>query len=140
MQLGRRTRTALIVVATGAAVAALVPLVPLARLEFVNRIDYGTLDLSGPPPRIDWCDRRYYPTDSPVDITRAEAVQRSGVSPGWTASAFRVVGRSPSGLDFYARITDGRDRFAGPLLPCSMAVFLQIGPDRFRPYGLSGGP
>lgn len=138
MQLGRRTRTSLIVLGAVAAAAALIPLLSFALLEYVNRIDYGTLNLSGPPPRIDWCDRRYYP--APVDFTRTEAVQHSEVSPGWTASAFGVVGRTPSGLDFYARITDGRDRFAGPLLPCSMAVFLQIAPDRFRPYGLSGGP
>jgi hypothetical protein len=109
-------------------------------LEYVNRADYGTFNLSGQPPRIDWCGRRYYPADAPVDLTRAAALQLSEPSPGWTASDFHPVGRTPSGLAFYARLTSGRDRFAGPLLPCAMAVFLEVGQDRFHAYGLSGGP
>jgi len=105
LQLGRRTRTALIVLGAVAAAAALIPLLSFALLEYVNRIDSGTLHLSGAPPRIDCYDRRYYP--APVDFTRTEAVQHSEVSPGWTASAFGVVGRTPSGLDFIGLVVGG---------------------------------
>jgi hypothetical protein len=50
------------------------------------------------------------------------------------------IGSAPSGSPIVANVTTPAERAAYHTNICTMEVFVQTGPDRYLPYGLSGGP
>jgi hypothetical protein len=50
------------------------------------------------------------------------------------------IGSAPSGSPIVGNVTAPAERAAYHTNICTMEVFVQTGPDRYLPYGLSGGP
>jgi hypothetical protein len=91
-------------------------------------------DLGDRSDQVAWCGRTYLAHGV---VTGAEMrASEAGVGQG-----LRHVGRVPSvfGQDLYASpvSADVRHRTGQP---CAMVVYLHVGPDRYREYGISGGP
>jgi hypothetical protein len=126
---GELTRTrlrlavyALIVVAAAA----------LAYQEFSARTTYGTFwPASGPPPRVDWCDRRYYPGSDPVTLDRARSL---------ASGPLQQVATTPSGMPVLAAPFKDAQKAAYRSNVCAFVVFVKVSDDHFLAYGLSGGP
>ncbi len=93
-----------------------------------NRIAYGTFSISGPPPRVDFCGRRYYPAEPVTTETGAEV-----------AGATQVA-TAPSGLPIVARLLSAGEKSAFHTDVCTMEVWVQTGANSYVPYSLSGGP
>ena len=103
-----------------------------------NRLQYGTFDLSAPPERVDYCGRRYYPGNGEADAAQWHAIGAAAVAHG--LEPMRQIGSTPGGFSYFANLTPTtvRNRFSPPL-PCTMLIYVRIA-DRYRVYGLSGGP
>ena len=124
-----RTRLRLAVYALIAVAAA-----ALAYQEFSARTTYGTFwPASGPPPRVDWCGRRYYPAPDPQSVTldRARALANGPL---------QQVGTTPSGMPVLAAPLSDAKKAAFRSDVCAFVVFVKVSDDRFQPFGLSGGP
>jgi hypothetical protein len=94
--------------------------------------EWGTLDRSGSPPRIDWCGRRYYPGIRP--LTAAEFAQFPVPAP-WTQ-----VLTTPSGQPVYATVATAALKRQFHTEVCSMLLVVRENSDRYVVYPLSGGP
>jgi hypothetical protein len=124
-----------------AAVALVLGLVGAASIAY--RRAYGTWWQT--PQRISFCDRTYTSAQSPVLLTRAEVESRAGSL--WAIKdvdrTLRVVATVPPlpvvGKPVLAVVAPPLAREEKGL-PCAMALYLQIGADRYVPFGLSGGP
>lgn len=109
--------------------------VPAVATAIHNRLTFGTFSMSGPPPRVDWCGRRYYPGASEESLAGVQdflALNRE--------HALIRIGSTPSGLAIVANVMTPAERAAYHTNICTMEVFVQTGPDQYLPYGLSGGP
>ena len=96
-------------------------------------MNWGTLyPAEGPPPRIDWCGRRYYPGHD--TITSAELATEPGVG------QVRQVATTPSGLSVLASPLSVQDQASHRTTVCAMAVYVKVQADSYLPYWLSGGP
>ena len=97
------------------------------------------------PQRISFCDRTYASSDLPVLLTRAEVESRVGSlgANNDVDRTLRVVATVPPlpivGKPVLAVVVPPLDREEKGL-PCTMALYLQIGADRYVPFPLSGGP
>jgi hypothetical protein len=104
------------------------------------RVTYGTFAFWGEPPRISWCGRDYLPGSGNV-LTRAAVEQQRAALPGDQPYPVVQVAIVPPiiGHPVLASVTPQatRDRLG---VPCAMVLYLQTGPDSYRPYVLSGGP
>jgi len=104
------------------------------------RVTYGTFAFWTEPPRIRWCGRDYLPSHGTV-LTHAEVEQQRAALPGDQPYPMVQVAKLPPvvGAPVLASVTPPatRDRLH---VPCAMIVYLQVGPDAYRPYVLSGGP
>lgn len=109
--------------------------VPLAVTAIHNRVTFGTLYTTGPPPRVDWCGRRYYPGTDEESLSSVEAFLATNNQRGLTR-----IGSTPSGFPIVAYVMPPTERAAYHTNVCTMEVFVQTGPDQYLPYGLSGGP
>src|SRR2546428_2587622 len=94
----RRVVIAFVLVVSGlAALAAAVPAIG-------NRLAFGTFSTQGPPPRIDYCGRRYYPDsnfpNSAVETGRAVAAELSANG----QAGLTRVGTTPSGMPVLANV------------------------------------
>lgn len=107
---------------------------------FAYRAAYGTFAWWRPPARISWCGRTYLPGNGPT-LTRSEVEQRRASLIGDAPYPVVTVTRVPPlvGRPVLASVTPEarRERLH---LPCAMAVYLEIDPDAYRQYELSGGP
>jgi len=64
-----------------------------------NRLTYGTFSTQGPPPRVDYCGRRYYPGSSAESRSSVDAfLAKNG------ASGLTRVGTTPSGMPIVANV------------------------------------
>jgi hypothetical protein len=118
-----------------AAALVMVVSVPVVATAIHNRVAFGTFYTTGPPPRVDWCGRRYYPAMSEKSLSGVQAFLAENGQHGLTR-----IGSVPSGSPIVANVTTPAERAAYHTNICTMEVFVQTGPDRSLPYGLSGGP
>lgn len=105
-----------------------------------SRAIYGTWDPSALPTRIDYCDRRYNPATAPTYVTRAD-IEHTGNAFG--AFPIRQIGVSLAGKPIVAKPLPEtvRTQFAkGPILACTMVVYVKVGPNQYVPYVIAGGP
>jgi hypothetical protein len=84
---------------------------------------------------VDWCGRRYYPATSEKSRAGVQAFLAENAQHGFTR-----IGSTPSGSPIVANVTTPAERAAYHTNICTMEVFVLPGPDRYLPYGLSGGP
>jgi hypothetical protein len=120
----------------GVIVVALAGLVVLAWVSY-SRAVFGTWNPIAQPSRIDYCDRRYYPG---WHFTRAQIDVRGN---GLGIFPFRQVAMTAGGVPVFAKPMPDSMRHATPYsgpLPCAMTVYLEVGPDDYLAYGISGGP
>jgi hypothetical protein len=118
-----------------AAALVMVVSVPVAATAIHNRVAFGTFYTTGPPPRVDRCGRRYYPATSEKSLAGVQAFLAENGQHGLTR-----IGSAPSGSPIVANVTTPAERAAYHTNVCTMEVFVQTGPDRYLPHGLSGGP
>jgi hypothetical protein len=102
-----------------------------------NRVTFGTFNVLGPPSRVDYCGRRYYPgepprTDSLAQVTAFLASNRM--------SGLTRIGSTTSGLPIVANVMSLETRAAYHTNVCTMELWVQTEPDGYVGYGLSGGP
>ena len=90
----------------------------LGWIELVNKVQYGTLALSGPPPLVRWCGAVY--RTSGISATAPEV----GGEP-----AYRPILRTPSGAVVFG-VGLGPKRACGATLP----LFVGVGPARYVLY------
>jgi hypothetical protein len=113
--------------------AVVVVLLAVAASVFWYRATYNVLPGQGASGRVHWCGRDY---------------EWAGGTSSWThltgqeSGPVRLVGRYPplgTRAALYAVVVPASRRTpAGGA--CAMAVYLQAGPGRYRPYVLEGGP
>lgn len=118
-------------VAVGAAALAIA--IPLIH----DRTTFGTFDKSGLPPRIAWCGRRYVgpqPGTTPPTVTQAEA---KGFE---TVGQWQRIGTTPAGDPYFAAVMSASDKHRFFTDVCAMGVWVNVGPDQYVSYSLSGGP
>ena len=105
-----------------------------------RRLAFGTFSTEGPPPRIDYCGRRYYPDsnfpNSAYDSGSAVAAKLSANG----QTGLTRIGTTPSGMLISANVMTQAQRASFHTSICTMGVWVQVGPDRYLAYGLSGGP
>ena len=93
-----------------------------------SRVDYGTFGFWRLPERIEFCDRRYYKHAASIEWEpTAIAASTSGRST-W-ATVGHTVSRKPI-----------RALMLSDSSVCTMALYVETGDGRYRPYVLSGGP
>src|SRR6266566_9578359 len=72
-----------------------------------RRLTYGTFSTQGPPPRVDYCGRRYYPGSSAESRSSVDAfLAKNG------ASGLTRVGTTPSGMPIVANVMSPATRAA----------------------------
>ena len=89
-----------------------------------------TVSADGMPPRIHFCDRNYLP--APITATQS----RREVDDDPLAR----IGTTPSGMPVMANVLSPASRAYSHTAVCTMVVWVEMGPDRYLAYGLSGGP
>ena len=109
--------------------------VPLAATAIHNRVTFGTFSTTGSPPRVEWCGRTYDRGTSVKSLAGVQAFLAQNGQHGLTR-----IGSTPSGSPIVAFVMSPAERSAYHTNICTMEVFVQTGPDRYLPYGLSGGP
>jgi hypothetical protein len=127
-------RVALVVIFFVAAIAS-IAMFAVAPTAINNRAKFGTFDTAGPPPRVDYCGRRYYPgskTESRAEVEASLAQHRSS---GWMR-----IDTAPAGRPIFADVMPPAVRAQYHTNACAMELWVQSGPDAYRPYVLSGGP
>ena len=98
-----------------------------------NQATFGTFYTTTAPPRIDWCGRRYYPGATDETLAEVHAfLAKNGLS------GLSQVDSTPSGLPIVANVP--AQRAANQTNICAMELWVEVGADRYRIYGLSGGP
>ena len=133
--LGMQGRTLLLTSSALAACIVAAVLLAVGIPAMQNRLTYGTFSTQGPPPRVDYCGRRYYPGSSAESRSSVDAfLAKNG------ASGLTRVGTTPSGMPIVANVMSPATRAAYHTSVCTMGVWVQAGPDSYLPYGLSGGP
>ena len=92
-----------------------------------NRLVFGTTATAGPPPRVDYCGRRYYPAETPT-VSGNQLHNLTGIE------------TAPSGMPVLANVISLSDRARYRTNVCAMELWVKIGSDEYLGYGLSGGP
>ena len=101
----------------------------------VNRARFGTFDAVGPPPRVDWCGRRYYAGSTTDTLAQVKATLLLTSRPGLTQ-----IDTAPSGMPIVADVMPPQMRAQNHTDVCAMEIWVQTGPNAYLGYGLSGGP
>ena len=102
-----------------------------------NRLTYGTFSTQGPPPRVDYCGRRYYPSETGLAETRREIDAFLGMN---GLEGLQRIATAPSGMPIVANVIPADTRVAYHTSVCTMILWVQTAPDRYLSYSLSGGP
>ncbi len=121
--------------AAAAAVIVVAAYAPKVATAINNRAVYGTFDTSGPPPRVDYCGRRYYPGDGSMTAEQVKAELRLNGLQG-----LNRIGTAPSGMPIVANVLPPAVRAQYHTNVCTMEVWVKTSSNSYRPYGLSGGP
>ena len=100
-----------------------------------NRAKFGTFDTAGPPPRVDYCGRRYYPGGKTDSLAQVQAFLAQNGMDGLTR-----IDTAPSGMPIVTHIMSPQVRARYHTDVCTMEVWVQTGQDAYLAYGLSGGP
>jgi hypothetical protein len=93
-----------------------------------NQAMYGTVSTEGTPPLIRYCGRTYLPASAaksgrPMDLYRAEQ-----------------IGTTPSGMPVMTNVLSPASRAYSHTQVCTMAIWVETGPDQYLAYIISGGP
>jgi hypothetical protein len=115
-------------IAVGLGALALVP--PIR-----NQAMYGTVSTEGTPPRIHFCDRDYLParaTEARREVD--DFLAKNG------RHGLERIGTTPSGMPVLSNILAPAERASFHTAVCTMAIWVETGPDQYLAYGLSGGP
>jgi len=123
-------------VAVGIGLAALVLAIP----AIGNRLAFGTFSTQGPPPRIDYCGRRYYPDSNFPNSAVVSGHAVAAVLSANGQSGLTRVGTTPSGMPILANVMTPTVRASFQTSVCTMGVWVKTGPDLYLGYSLSGGP
>jgi len=112
----------------------------VASPAIARRLAFGTFSTEGPPPRIDYCGRRYYPNSNFPNSTYGSesAVATELLANGQTG--LTLIGTTPSGMPISANVMTAAQRASFHTSVCTMVVWVHVSPDRYLAYGLSGGP
>jgi hypothetical protein len=127
-------RVARIVIYFVAAVAA-IAMFAVAPTAIINRAKFGTFDTVGPPPRVDWCGRRYYPGSTTDTLAQVEAFLLLN-----SRQSLTRIDTAPSGMPIVAHVIPPQVRAQYHTDVCAMEIWVQTGEDAYLGYGLSGGP
>jgi hypothetical protein len=127
---------AIVLGVVGIALLAVVVVTPAIE----RRLAFGTFSTNGPPPRIDYCGRRYYPDSNfPNSVSQSGSAVAAELSANGQTGLTRV-GTTPSGMPILANIMTPAQRASFHTSVCTMVIWVQTGSDRYLGYGLSGGP
>ena len=107
----------------------------VAPTAIINRAKFGTFDTVGPPPRVDWCGRRYYPGGTTDKLAQVQAFLLLNSTQGLTR-----IDTAPSGMPIVANVIPPRVRASYHTDVCAMEIWVQTGEDAYLGYELSGGP
>ena len=129
---------------TWQAAAQLLAVVPVAcaavaglGYEVETYSTWGTFaPAAGPPPRIDWCGRRYYPARELWTRQQVDAEVAANVHTG----NLRQIAMAPSGLPVLSATLSAQQQASFHTQVCTMTLYVELNADRYQPYGLSGGP
>lgn len=94
-----------------------------------NQAMYGTVSTEGTAPLIRYCNRTYLPAAAPKSgsqVTELNVLER--------------IGTTPAGMPVMASVMSPALRASYHTNVCTMAVWVETGPDKYLAYGLSGGP
>ncbi len=130
--MGRRVLAIVLLIASGIVTVAIVAVAPQA---VHDRIAFGTFDTTAAPPRVDYCGRRYYPGDRTDTLAGVQGFLAENGLHGLTQ-----IDTAPSGMPIIANVLPPDMRAQYHSNVCTMALWVQTGPDTYRAYGLSGGP
>jgi hypothetical protein len=106
-----------------------------ASISLHNRATFGTFSTDGPPPRVDYCGRRYYPGTATRTLGEIESMLSMNRLSGLT-----LIDTAPSGMPIVANVMTPAQKAQYDISICTMEVWVQTGADAYLPYGLSGGP
>lgn len=100
------------------------------------RQTYNVWPGQGASARVHWCGRDYQTGGGALTWKQISSRERFSI---------RAVGQYPplgwSRQELLAAVTPEAQRFAAsPPLPCAMAVYIRTDRNRYRAYGLLGGP
>ncbi|MGH7903197.1 MAG: hypothetical protein ACREPA_03585, partial [Candidatus Dormibacteraceae bacterium] len=116
-----------------AALAALAAGYLFAWPELQDRAQFGVLSFgSGPPPRVDWCGRRYFAGTKVVTWPEILAFP--------DANRLTRILTTPSGEPVLAAPLTGAERSQDGSAACAMVVYVRLGAGRYLPYSLSAVP
>jgi hypothetical protein len=106
--------------------AAVLVFAPPARLLSRSewRVQFGTFSATAAPPRVNLCDRRFYPDGLRYSLANARADADGPLT---------VVARTPAGTPILAYLSP-----RGSI--CTMTLYAESAPGRYVVYVLSGGP
>jgi hypothetical protein len=139
----RKKRTVPKVIVLG--VLLLVLVVLMATLLFWNRIEwrlhFGTWSATKTPPRIELCGRTFLPDrkqEQTLAEVRAWATTIAQRNPQDKLSGIQVVDHTPAGTPILASTQVSPPVSAGGA--CTEVIFINVSPNRYVAYSLSGGP
>jgi hypothetical protein len=139
MYMGRRVLRIVLLVASGivtVAIFAVAPtILPGVPAAVHNRLTYGTFETAGAPPRVDYCGRRYYPGTRVETLVGVNEFLANNRLQGTTQ-----VATAPSGAPVIAHVNSPEVRAQYHTSVCTMVLWVKMGDDSYRFYGLSGGP
>ncbi|MFI5283926.1 MAG: hypothetical protein ACHQ0J_12470 [Candidatus Dormibacterales bacterium] len=118
-----------------ASAIATVALVAVAPITLHDRIAYGSFAMTGTPPRVDYCGRRYYPGNQAQNLAQINAFMTTD---GWQGVG--QIDTAPSGMPILAGVMSPAMRARYQTNVCAMSLWVQTGPDSYIEYVLSGGP
>jgi hypothetical protein len=130
--MGRRVARIAIFFVAAIATIAMFAVAPTA---LHNRAMFGTFDTAGPPPRVDYCGRRYFPGSNTDSLAQVHVFLGLNKLHGLTQ-----IDTAPSGMPIVTNLIPPEVRAEYHTSVCTMEVWVQTGPDAYLGYGLSGGP
>lgn len=120
------------VVSTLAAVLLAMAAVGVAGVATYNRSRFGRWAFWALPYRVDYCGRRYYPSNREISGTPAGLTAQVAGRPVW-----HTVERTLTGRRIEAPVQDPEHNIYAV---CTMILYIRTGDRTYRPYVLSGGP
>ena len=132
MDMGRRAIRIVLLIAAGIVTVAVFAVAPVS---IHDRLAFGTFDMSGAPPHVDYCGRRYYPQGMNYSSAGVAAFLAQVGEEGLTR-----IGMAPSGMPIVANVASPATQAGYHTNVCTMGLWVQTGSDTYVGYVLSGGP